>query len=435
MTYQDYYAIYQSKLGSVQDCLDVVESGDVVCPTGNLCEPEAILSEIQTIAHRVKNVEILRPKGIPYPLYSMPGEQMRGRIDVVSQFFDPGVREGFRNGIVTYLPNNLHDYLPVRMRHKPINVFIAQCTPMDENGNLTVSGELLFEMEAYAAAKKIILQVNRNLPLFKGSLTIPIERVTRLVEADTPLFIIPRSTPNKVEQAIGNYVTPLIHDGDCIQVGIGGMPDAVACSLFDKHDLGLHTEMFGSRVGDLIEAGVINGSKKSLDKGLHVGSFVLGDERLFKILEESPKVRMRGAAYTNDPFNIAKQDNMVSLNSALEVDLTGQICSESIGPLQWSGTGGAFEFAYGAGQSKGGRSIITLNSTAKCGSVSRISATLTPGAAVTIPRSIADIVVTEYGVAYLGGRSVRERANNLISVAHPDFRGELRSQAVKLGYL
>ncbi len=433
MNYSDYLAMYRDKLGTVDDCLDAIEDGDILCPAGNLCEPVQILSNIQKIASRVENIEILRAKGIPYPVYGMP--EMRGTIDVVSHFFEPGVREGFKNGLVTYYPCHLHDYLPVRYAHRKANVFLATCTPMDENGNLMVSGEMLFETEAVEAADKILLEVNPALPRIKGSITIPIEKVTRLTEVNTPLFIVPRSTPSEVDKAVGGYASELIKDGDCIQIGIGGMPDTIAVNLRNRHDLGLHTEMFSSYVGDLIEMGVINGSKKNVDTGLHIGSFVLGDEKLFKVLESNPNVRICPAKYTNDPFNIARIDNMVSVNSAMEVDLTGQICSESIGPMQFSGEGGAFEFAYGVSQSKGGRGIITIPSTAKGGTVSRIKATLTPGAAVTITRSIADNVVTEFGVARLSGRSVRERVNNLIAVAHPDFRAELREEARKLGYL
>lgn len=433
MNYSDYLAIYRSKLGTVDDCLDAIDDGDILCPAGNLCEPVQILSNIQKISSRIENIEILRAKGIPYPVYGMP--ELRGKIDVVSHFFEPGVREGFKNGLVTYYPCHLHDYLPVRYAHRKANVFLATCTPMDENGNLMVSGEMLFETEAVAAADKILLEVNPALPRIKGSITIPIEKVTRLTEVSTPLFIVPRSTPSEVDKAVGGYASELIKDGDCIQIGIGGMPDTIAVNLRNRHDLGLHTEMFSSYVGDLIEMGVINGSKKNYDTGLHIGSFVLGDEKLFKVLESNPNVRICPASYTNDPFNIARIDNMVSVNSAMEVDLTGQICSESIGPSQFSGEGGAFEFAYGVSQSKGGRGIITIPSTAKGGTVSRIKATLTPGAAVTITRSIADNVVTEFGVARLSGRSVRERVNNLIAVAHPDFRAELRAEARKLGYL
>ena len=323
----------------------------------------------------------------------------------------------------------------MRYRHRTANVFLAACTPMDEDGNLMVSGEMLFETEALEAADKILLEVNPALPKIKGSITIHISRVTRLTEVNTPLFIVPRSIPTEIDKAVGGYASELIKDGDCIQIGIGGMPDTIASNLFNRHDLGLHTEMFSSYVGDLIEAGVINGSKKNVDTGLHIGSFVLGDQKLFDILEKNPNVRICPAKYTNDPFNIARINNMVSVNSALEVDITGQICSESIGPVQFSGEGGALEFAYGVSQSKGGRGIITLPSTAKGGTVSRIKATLTPGAVVTITRSIADNIVTEYGVARLSGRSVRERVNNLIAVAHPDFRAELRAEARKLGYL
>ena len=433
MNTADYQAMYQDKLGSVQDCLDCIETGDILCPAGNLCEPVEILSNIQKIVPRVENIEILRAKGIPYPVYTMP--EMRDKIDVVSHFFEPGVREGYRNGLVTFYPCHLHDYLPVRYRHRKANVFLAACTPMDEDGNLMVSGEMLFETEALEAADKILLEVNPALPKIKGSITIHISRVTRLTEVNTPLFIVPRSIPTEIDKAVGGYASELIKDGDCIQIGIGGMPDTIASNLFNRHDLGLHTEMFSSYVGDLIEAGVINGSKKNVDTGLHIGSFVLGDQKLFDILEKNPNVRICPAKYTNDPFNLARINNMVSVNSALEVDITGQICSESIGPVQFSGEGGALEFAYGVSQSKGGRGIITLPSTAKGGTVSRIKATLTPGAVVTITRSIADNIVTEYGVARLSGRSVRERVNNLIAVAHPDFRAELRAEARKLGYL
>ena len=246
---------------------------------------------------------------------------------------------------------------------------------------------------------------------------------------------IPRSVPSETDKAIAGYVAEHIHDGDCIQMGIGGMPDTVAGFLFDKHDLGLHTEMFTSACADLIEAGVITGARKNLDTGRHVGTFTLGDERAYRIYETNPDVLFRPASYTNDPMVIARIDNMVSVNTALEIDLTGQICSESIGPLQWSGTAGAWDFAYGASQSRGGRGIIALSSTAQKGTISRIRATLTPGAVVTIPRTIADIVVTEYGVAYLRGRTVRQRAQALIAVAHPDFREPLRSEAHRLGYL
>jgi acyl-CoA hydrolase len=213
------------------------------------------------------------------------------------------------------------------------------------------------------------------------------------------------------------------------------MPDAVGNSFFDKHDLGLHTELFTPVMGDLIAAGVINGARKTIDRGKHVGNFILGDEKLYQIMTTDPNVMFSQASYTNDPFVISQIDNMVSINTAMEIDLTGQICSESIGPRQYSGTGGAFDFAYGAQHSKGGRGIIAINSTAKNGTISKIKAVLTPGSVVTISRNVADIIITEYGVAYMRGRSVRERALQLIAIAHPDFRGELTQQARAYGFI
>ena len=307
---------------------------------------------------------------------------------------------------------------------------------MDEHGNFAVSGSGMWEEDAYLHAETVILEVNPNLPRFPGALEIPLEKVDLIVEADYPATIYDvRSVPSETDLKIGAYAADFVHDGDCIQLGLGGMPDAVGNSFFDKKDLGLHTELFTPVMGDLIEAGVITGARKNIDTGKHVGNFILGDEKLYKIMAENPGTWFRQASYTNDPFVISQIDNMVSINTAMEIDLTGQICSETIGPKQFSGTGGAFDFAYGAQHSRGGRGIIAMASTAKKGAISKIKPILTPGSVVTISRNLADIIITEYGVAYMRGRTVKERALQLIGIAHPDFREELRSEAKKLGYI
>lgn len=411
----------------------MIRDGDCISVGGNLCEPQVFLAALGDYAEKMNGVEIVTGKQQTYSYQTKPG--LRGRLDTIGHFFDAGQREGFRLGNVTHVPTNLHDYMKVVQESRRTNVFVAQVTPMDENGDFTLSGSNMWEGENLDHAETIILEVNPHIPRFRGCIRIPLHDVTALYEVDTPPVTIPRSVPSETDKAIAGYVAEHIHDGDCIQMGIGGMPDTVAGFLFDKHDLGLHTEMFTSACADLIEAGVITGARKNLDTGRHVGTFTLGDERAYRIYETNPDVLFRPASYTNDPMVIARIDNMVSVNTALEIDLTGQICSESIGPLQWSGTAGAWDFAYGASQSRGGRGIIALSSTAKKGTISRIRATLTPGAVVTIPRTIADIVVTEYGVAYLRGRTVRQRAQALIAVAHPDFRDPLRSEAHRLGYL
>jgi len=419
--------LYQSKLCTPADFLRAIRPDEVICVGGNHCEPVAFLRGLGDVAPGLKNVEIVTGKQPHYSYQTLP--DLDGHLNTVGHFYDKGQREGQKLGNVTHLPSNLHDYMKVRMEHRPCTLFVAQVTPMDENGNFTLSGSNMWEKECMACADRIFLEVNPDVPKFHGCLTVNIQDVTMLTEVDTPVLYIPRSVPSETDKRIAAYVAEQIHDGDCIQLGIGGMPDTVANALFDKKDLGLHTEMFTSVAADLIEAGVITGARKNIDRGLHVGTFTLGDEKAYRIFENNPAVQFRTADYTNDPFIISRIDNMVSLNSCLELDLTGQICSESIGTTQWSGTAGAWDFAYGASQSKGGRGIIAISSTAKGGTVSRIRSILSPGAIVTIPRTVADMVITEYGVAYLKGRTVKERVNNLIAVAHPDFREDLRRQA------
>ena len=227
----------------------------------------------------------------------------------------------------------------------------------------------------------------------------------------------------------------LIHDGDCIQLGVGSLPDMVGSYLKEKNDLGIHSELFSSTMADLIEAGNVNGSRKNLNRGEHLATFCVGDQHLFDTVASNPACRLVPCAYGNDPFVIAQNDSMKSVNTALEIDLTGQICSESIGPRQFSGTGGASDYAYGAMHSRGGRGIIAFASTAKGGTISKIKSVLTPGAAVSVSRNLADTVITEYGVAELRGRTIRERADAIISIAHPDFRAQLRREAREYGII
>ena len=237
------------------------------------------------------------------------------------------------------------------------------------------------------------------------------------------------SKTRPVEEAIGENVAELIRDGDCIQLGIGGTSNVVARKLVDKHDLGIHSEMFTDSMMELMKKGVINCSRKNLNPGLAVASFAWGSRQLYDFIDWNRDIVFRRSSYVNDPFIIAQNDNMVSINTTLQVDLTGQVCSESIGPRQYSGTGGAFDFAYGALHSRGGRGLVAVQSTAKNGTISRITPMLTEGAMVSITRNVVDNIVTEYGVAPMRGRTVRQRVQNLIAVAHPDFREELKKKA------
>lgn len=430
--------LYKTKCGTPEDMLNLIRDGDVICGGGELCEPRLFYEHFHLAAAKLRDIELIKGKrgsGYVYPFMEMP--ELKGRLSMVCHLYDGALRRCHDMGLASHLPSNLHDMMRRRTEYKPvIHKFIAAATPMDEHGNFSVSGSGMWEEDAYNHAETVILEVNPNLPRFPGALEIPLHRVDLIVEADYPATIYDvRSIPTETDLTIGAYAAEFVHDGDCIQLGLGGMPDAVGNSFFDKHDLGLHTELFTPVMGDLIEAGVITGARKNIDTGRHVGNFILGDEKLYRIMQTVPGVLFRQASYTNDPFVISQIDNMVSINTAMEIDLTGQICSESIGPRQFSGTGGAFDFAYGAQHSKGGRGIIAMAAAAKGGTISKIKPILTPGAVVTISRNLADIIITEYGVAYMRGRTVKERALQLIHIAHPSFREELRFEAKKLGYI
>ena len=424
--------LYEQKRCTLEDVFASLRDKEVICTAGVLCEPYWFYHRLHEVLPQKKGLELLKGMQTEYPFFDL---QEPERFCVVGHMFDGPMRRAYPYGTVTHIPCNLHNFIEVYHSHKPINKFIAMAAPMDEEGNFCVSGCVMWEQGAYEVAEEVILEINPNLPRYPGCVTVPLERVTMLYEAESPLRQFPPAEPDAVDKTIGGYIADLVNDYDCIQLGVGGIPNAVGSAFFDKKGLGLHTELFSPIMGKLILAGVITGEAKTIDRGLHVGTFARGDEGLYRALAADKNVRFRSATYTNDPYVIRQIDNMVSINTALEIDLTGQICSESIGPWQFSGTGGASDFAYGAQHSKGGRGIVAVKSTAKGGTVSKIAPTLTPGAVVSISRNLADIVVTEYGVAYLRGRTVGERVKNLIAVAHPDFRSDLLNQARKLGYI
>ena len=429
----DYQNQYHEKLCEVDDVLTSIRSGEQICTAGVLCEPLTFLERFHEIVPRLEDVLLLKGRNIDVPFLQMP--DLHEHVTVIGHLFDAALRRAMSGGAITHIPSNLHDFMPNRVAFRSIDTFIAMATPMDEFGNFYICGCGMWEYTAATTAKRIILEINPELPRFHGSACINISTVDMLYEAPRPITEYPRSVPTNTDRIIGELVASLVNDGDCIQLGIGGMPEAVGLSFMNKHDLGLHTELFTPVMGELMEAGVITSACKNVDRCEHVGTFVMGDRKLYHTLSADPRVRFADVTYTNNPAVIASIDNMVSVNAAMEIDLTGQICSESIGPVQFSGTGGAFDFAYGTLNSKGGRYILAMTSTTKNYSISKIKTTLTPGAVVSVPRNLADIVVTEYGIAYLRGRTVRERTNALISIAHPDFRDQLRHDAKELNFI
>ena len=427
-----YEAMYEARKGTVQDCLDVIQSGNVVAFAAACNAPEAILRQMHTIADRVTDVKCIKGHEGTYPFITMPG--MDGHINTGSFFFGHDLAEGMRAGNCTFIPADMCDYSTFTQGHYPCNVFAAAATPMDENGNFQVSLCMMFEDAAYSCADKIILEINPRLPRVRGALEINIADVTRLTEVNYPINTIPDLDPSPEEIAVAKNVRSLMRDGDCIQIGIGSLPNAIANEMWDLRDLGLHTEMATTTIGKLIDGGVINGQRKNFKHGQHLFIFAGGTPELYKTLGENEACRIVPASYCADPVHIMRNDNVVSINTCVEMDLTGNICSESIGPRIISGSGGAFDYVYGALHSRGGRSIMAFTAKTKKG-VSKITPMLAQGAGVTIPRNYADYIVTEYGIAHLRARSVKERTLALISIAHPDVRDELTYQAKKLFYI
>ncbi len=428
----DYSALYQQKKGSVQDALNFIQSGMTVYFASDCNEPIALLKQLHTVAPRVHDVLCYKSRLGPYPFMGDPA--LRGHIRYTNFFYGAGWQDGHKQRIASYTPTDLCDFAPFVSRSHPGDVFIAAVSPMDDDGNFCIGLSLMSEWETSAVCKDIIVEVNPNLPKVDGGLLINIRDVALLYESNEPIPEVHATEPNETEIKIAQYCRELIHDGDCIQLGIGSLPNALAVEMMDLHDLGLHTEMFTTKMGEMIRKGVVTGARKNIDTGRHVGGFAGGDRALYDTLASDPACLIRPTSYVNNPFIIAQIDNFVSVNTCIEMDLTGQVCSESIGTRQISGTGGSIDFAYGATHAKGGRSILAFTSTAKHGE-SKIRCTLTPGAQVSIPRSYVDYIVTEYGIANLRGKMVCERVEALIAIAHPDYRAELRKQAEELFYI
>ena len=424
--------IYDSKFLSMDGALDKIRSGDVIAVAAYGNEPVAFLRRLHEIKDRgVKDVTIwLANPQEEYPFLSMEG--LDDVISILSIFYGPGTRKLHPTGRVSFVPNNLHLCVREMMETKRPNVFVGSVTPMDRFGYVCMSTSQQFELEMIDTCETVILEVNPRLPYTAGTNRIPAEKVNYFVNGEMQVSTSPIYPRTPVQEAIADYASSLIRDGDTIQLGIGGMPDAVAERLTDRHDLGIYTEMLGSAMGKLMACGAVNNSKKDFHRNRSIAAFCWGSQELYDYISDNPMVELLPVRYVNDPFNIAQNKNMVSVNTALEIDLTGQVCSETLRGKQYSGTGGAWDFAYGAYHAEGGRGIIALQSTAKGGAISRIVPQLTPGSVVSIPRNIVDMVVTEYGVAHLRGKSVRQRVEELISVAHPDYRAELRRRANEL---
>lgn len=341
-------------------------------------------------------------------------------------FIGPNVREAVRNGDADYTPVFLSE-LPLLFESErlPIDLALVQVSPPDKHGYCSLGVSVDVVKSAAEHAHVLVTQVNPNMPRTLGNSLLHVNDIDYLLEHEEPVLELPSPEPDEVSNKIGAHIARLISDGSTLQMGIGRIPEAVLKMLTEKNDLGIHTEMFADSVVSLVKSGVINNKNKTLHKGKIITSFVLGTKKLYNFVHDNPGVEFHPSQYTNDPYIIGQNNQMVAMNSALEVDLTGQVCADSIGHTFYSGIGGQVDFIRGAARSKGGKPIIALPSTAKGGNKSRIVANLSHGAGVTTSRGDVHFVVTEYGIAYLHGKSVRQRALELINITHPDFRGEL----------
>ena len=356
-------------------------------------------------------------------------EQLEGRIIDQPFFVGPGTRNAIELGLADYIPVHLSETQAL-YRTGILQCDVAIISVSTPRGGKAVSlgGDVVCTLGALDVAKYVIAEVNPNIPFCFGDAVIPIERIDAFVYSDRPLVETHIKDSTEVEKRIGEKCAALIPDGSCIQMGIGSLPNAIAASLYDHKHLGMHTEMFSNGLMGLIKSGVIDGTKKQIDSRQAVASFVIGDAELFSFVNENSLVRMMDINYTNNPANIARNDNVVAINAAVQIDLSGQICADSVGHHVISGTGGQLDFIRGASMSRGGISIIALNSTTKTG-LSKIVSSLRVGAGVVTPRASVQWVVTEYGAINLYGCSMRERANMLINIAHPNYREQLEREA------
>ena len=418
----DWKSYYQSHIVSGEEAVSKIQSGDRIV-IGHACgEPSFLVETMVKHAEDYQNVEVVHMVAMGECAYAQPGMESHFRHNAI--FVGGKTRDAINSGRGDFTPCFFFEVPKLFHTTMPIDVAMVTVTPPNEEGFVSLGVSVDYGYEAVKAAKVIIAQVNDQMPFTYGNL-IPVERINYFVEHSAPIIELPPPKIGEVEKAIGENCASLIRDGDTLQLGIGAIPDAVLMFLKEKHDLGIHSEMFSDGVVDLVDAGVITNKRKTCNNGKFVANFLMGTKRLYDFVDHNPDVLMKPVDYVNHPAIIAQNDNLVSINSCVQVDLMGQISSESIGPMQISGVGGQVDFIRGAALSNGGRSIIAMPSTASHGTISRIVSQLDAGGTVTTSRADVDYVVTEYGIAHLKGHTLQERGEALIKIAHPDFRDEL----------
>ena len=431
--------LYQARVTTPDEAVKAIKSGDRVFMTGNASVPQPLLAALVRRAPELRDVEICHALVLCPSDYVAP--EMEGHLRVNSMFISGNVRPAINEGRADFTPVKLCEF-PLLFKNGvlPPDVAMLHISPPDENGYCSMGAEAGLTMSGSEASKIRIAQINKQMPRTLGDTMVHIKDLHHIVEADEPIAqhsMGDNLDPEVVEKMARN-IAGLIPDGATMQMGIGSVPNAVLKYLFDKKDLGVHSELISDGVIDLVEAGVLTGNRKAIHKGKIVCGFLLGTKRLYDWVTNNPMVELHRTEYVNDPFVVSQNERMVAINSAIEVDFTGQVCSDSIGTRLYSAVGGQLDFMYGAARSKGGVPIIAIPSTStqRDGTlISKIAPILKPGAGVVTTRYHVHNVVTEYGVADLYGKSIRQRTEALIKIAHPQFREELTEKARELNYL
>ena len=429
--------VYRNKLHSADDAASLIPDKSFIVQSLAVGEPPALL---EAVANRARNggfTELRMTSLLPMAASARTilAEDVRHVIHWESMFASGADRGLINSGAALFNPAFFHQIPRLITENMDVNVALIGVSRIDRHGYMSLGTNVDVAKAAIAKADVVLAEVNQHMPRVHGDSWVHISEVDAVIEHDALLNELPTPPAREEDEAMGNLIAEMIPNGACIQLGIGGVPNAVAKSLMNHRDLGIHTEMFVDSMVDLVERGVANGSQKAFHPGKALYAFAAGSQRMYDFLDDNPYIEAHPVSYTNFPPNIARNDNVISVNSTIEVDLTGQCCSESIGTDQFSGTGGQHDYARGAYDSKGGKSMIAFYSTARAGEVSRVVSTLRTGAIVTTPRNEVHWIVSEYGAANLKGKSTRERAKAMISLAHPKFREQLTHDAKQLNYI
>lgn len=426
--------LYRQKLRSAAEALDQLRSGDsIIVPTG-VGEPPALLTALSEQRRRFRDIKVAQI--LPVRKFGYFDPETTEHVRHLAFFYGAASRAGGQAGWIDFIPSYFSEMPALIARGLiPADVVFALASPMDAHGYFALSLGADYTMAALAKARAVVLEVNPHVPFAFGACHVHISQVSALVESSEPVLEVGLPKIGPVQQAIGKYVAEMIEDGSTLQIGYGGIPDAVVMQLTEKRELGVHTEMIGDGIMSLVEAGVVTNSRKNYLPGKMVATFALGSQKLYRFMDRNPGLEMHPVDFTNDPYLAGCNDKLVAINATLQIDLLGQCGSESLAHLPYSGTGGQVDFVRAANRSRGGKAFIVLPSTAKDDSISRIVPTLSPGTHVTTGKNDINYVVSEYGVAQLRGKSGKQRALEMIAIAHPDFRAELREGARRLNLL